>query len=212
MKQPTIAVIVRMAFEKDLTETQLKAFSHHLESLVHQQTKVTPTIFYLVDSVRDFKGSKQNRSMIALYVSSCKSIYDYPIIILGNSLRFKYDIEIRLDYDDTVSPDFIQDVVDQYHNTKEETFIVSYQPVIVDTKTGNQYRHPSKYSEDCPSMCMALIQKREKKYGVYDRPHNKMQQEIGCKVIVRPEGFFYLQVHGENTLSKLPNESYRIKN
>ena len=211
MNQPTVAIIIRMAFQKDLTENQIQRFRNMLSSLMFQNY-FSHEVYILPYKVRNFLGSSTNYNTIKKNINEMRNLTlgRTGAYILGDSPRFKYDIEIRLDYDDIVTPNFITDIVEQYHARSEETFIVSYQPTIVDVATGDHYRHPSKYSEDCPSMCMALIQKGEKNFGVYDRPHNKMKQEIGCPVVVRPEGFFYLQVHGENTLSKLPGKQYKL--
>lgn len=204
-----------MSFKEDLTRNQLELFEQHLDSLM-SQTYDDFEVYYLTTSVRNFKGSYKNgvfidntieykESMRAIRTESVSGLY-----FTVDPRRLYSDIEVRLDYDDTVSPDFVEDIVDQYHKSKEDTFVLSYQPIIIDTKTGDKYNHPSKYSEDCPSMCCALIQKGEKTKGVYDRPHNYMAKHVG-KCIVRPAGLYFLKVHGENTLSTLPGKQYLIK-
>ena len=157
-----------------------------------------------MDQVRNFKGCPENKRTVRDFVR------DDDRFIVADTDRFKYDIEVRLDFDDQVSEVFVHNLVTQYNTMKGDNAIVSYQPLIVDCNTGDMYRHPSVYSKDCPSMCMALIQKKEKRYGVYDRPHNLMQQETGYPVIVIPEAYYYLHVHGENTLSQLPDKKYKI--
>lgn len=199
-----IAIITRMAFEKDLSANQMQLFEEYLIRL-NSQTYKNFDVFILADTVRDFKGSKANKDFIEF---QCKRVH---FVHVQDPERFAYDIEIRLDYDDVVSPGFMQDVVDQYTESSHENLIISYQPVKVNNETGEQWKHESTYSENCPSMCMALCQKGDKTRGVYDRPHNLMYAETLWPVIVRPEGFYYLMVHDENTLSKLPtNPKMRI--
>jgi hypothetical protein len=194
-----IAIITRMAFDKDLTKNQTLLFEEYLIRL-NSQTYKGFEVFILADSVRAFKGSAKNKQFLEMQCSRL------PFVHVKDPERFKYDIEIRLDFDDVVSPGFIQDVLNQYTQSKHDNLIISYQPVMVDNETGEQWKHPSQYSKDCPSMCMALCQKGDKARGVYDRPHNLMYNETKWPVIVRPEGFFYLTVHEENALSTLPTD------
>ena len=204
MKKPSIAIITRMAFSDKLTVNQLQRFEEYLTCL-NSQTYTDFKVYLIVDKVRDFVGSEMNKVFISGLAEKVLQVH------LRDPERFKHDIEVRLDYDDLVSPDFVQDLVDNYNTWNLDNFIISYQPIVYDVKTGDKYHHPSTYSTDCPSMCMALVQKGEKKYGVYDRPHNLMQQETGFQVVVEDEGFYYLQVHGQNTLSKLPKKENLIK-
>ncbi len=197
-----VALITRMSFKADLTDVQLHCFRSYLEALGLQSYKDF-TVYLLANSVRAYKGSAANREFIREIVEP------YPFVKVADPERFKYDIEIRLDYDDVVNHDFILDVVATAKATRLDTFVISYQPIKVDVNTGNYYRNPLTYSSVCPSMCMALVQKKVKTKGVYDRPHNFMADHVG-QCVARPEGFFYLQVHGENTLSELPPKSYKI--
>lgn len=197
-----IALITRMSFKADLTDVQIHCFRSYLESLSLQSYKDF-TVYILANSVRAYKGSQSNREFIKEIVEP------YPFVKVADPERFKYDIEIRLDYDDVVSHGFILDVIATAKATNLDTFVISYQPIKVDVNTGDHYRNPLTYSSVCPSMCMALVQKKAKTKGVYDRPHNFMADHVG-KCIVRPEGYFYLQVHGENTLSELPPKSYLL--
>ena len=197
-----IAVITRMSFKNDLTDVQIHCFRSYLEALSLQDYKDF-TVYLLANSVRAYKGSAENREFIKEIVEP------YPFVKVADPKRFKYDVEIRLDYDDVVSHDFISDVYKTAQDTEKETFVISYQPIKVDVYTGDYYRNPLTYSTICPSMCMALVQKDQKTKGVYDRPHNFMSDHVG-ECIVRPEGFFYLQVHGENTLSQLPPKSFKL--
>ena len=197
-----IAVITRMSFKADLTDVQIHCFRSYLEALSLQDHKEF-TVYLLANSVRNYEGSQSNREFIKEIVEP------YPFVKVADPKRFRYDVEIRLDYDDVVSHDFISDVYKTAQDTEKETFVISYQPIKIDVYTGDQYRNPLRYSTICPSMCMALVQKNQKTKGVYDRPHNFMADHVG-KCIVRPEGYYYLQVHGENTLSELPPKSFKL--
>lgn len=203
MKAPSIAIITRLAFDKPFTDNQRERFSEFVNSMkfqVYRDFKV----YFLMDSVRNFKGCEENKRTVQEFIKGDDTF------IIDDPERFKYDIEVRVDYDDQVSEIFVQDLVNIYNQSKEDNVLVSYQPLLIDTNTGDVYRNPLTYSKICPSMCMALIQKKIKGFGVYDRPHNFMAKETGFNVVVRPEGFYYLQVHGENTLSKLPSKLYKV--
>ena len=204
MKKPSIAIITRMAFPEALTINQLERFEEYV-TCINSQTYKDFDCFILADKVRSYEGSAMNKVFIEGLTRSVEQIK------VEDPERFKYDIELRLDYDDCISPDLVQDLVDHYNTWNVDNFIVSYQPIIYDVNTDKKYRHPSTYSEDCPSMCMAIVQKGKKTRGVYDRPHNLMHNETGWPVVVEKEGFYYLQVHGQNTLSQIPDKSYLIK-
>lgn len=194
--KPTIAIITRLSFSEPLTLNQVEVFTNYVNGVMNQTNKDFK-VYLLMNSVRDFVGCQENRRDVGLVLAK------NDLIHLEDPERFKYDIEIRLDYDDIIAPGFIQDVVDTYHGYDNDEMIVSYQPTYLDAVTGEEKERTDKYSEDCPSMCMALIQKGEKKYGVYDRPHNLMSQETNFPVVVQPEGLYYLVCHEENTLSKM---------
>lgn len=200
---PSIAIITRLSYDKPFTPNQRERFSEFVNSLKFQ-CYTDFKVYLLMYGVRAYNSCEQNRRTVQEFVG------DDPRFIVADPERNTFDIEVRLDYDDQVSEVFVQDIVNHYERVGLDNFILSYQPTIIDTNTGDEYRHPSRYSSVCPSMCMALIQKKEKRFGVYDRPHNFMAKETGYEVYVRPEGLYWLQVHGNNTLSKLPPKSMRI--
>ena len=198
---PSIAIITRLSFDKPFIENQRERFSEYINSLKFQINNEF-TVYLLMDSVRNFKGCEENKKIVSRFIKGDERFK------IQDTERFQYDIEVRLDFDDRISEVFTLDLLKAYKETKDNS-IVSYQPTIIDCNTGDLYHNPLTYGRSNPSMCMALIQKGIKNFGVYDRPHNFMSQETGYEVIVRPEGFFFLQVHGENTLSQLPSKEYR---
>ena len=185
-----------MAFEKDLTPVQIRQFKEVFLPSLQNQVYKDFTLFILADNVRAFKGSESNKNII-------KGICSHFSINCTTKApeRFKYDVEIRLDYDDEVSPMFLQRVVSEY-KSGPETFLLSFTPTVVDSKTGQKHKHRHNYSGNFPSMCIALIQKGIKMLGVYDRPHIKMGKHVGSGKTIE-KGYFFLHVHGENTLSKI---------
>jgi hypothetical protein len=195
-KRTTIAIITRLSFSELLTKRQLEVFTNYVSSIMNQTNKDFK-VYLLMNEVRAFKGCQENRDTLGVLFEN------NPIIFVEDPERFKYDVEVRLDYDDIIAPSFIQDIVDQCEGHKNDELIISYQPTYLDYQTGEEKLRSDKYSEECPSMCMALVQKNEKKFGVYDRPHNLMSQETQFPVVVQPEGFYYLVVHGENELSTM---------
>lgn len=199
--KPSIAIITRMAFDKPFTENQRERFSEFVNSIRFQSYRHFK-VYLLMDSVRNFKGCEENKRTVKEFLK------DDELFVIADPERFAFDIEVRVDFDDQVSETFVHDIVQQ-HDSVPNNIIVSYQPVIIDTTSGDLYHNPLRYNRSNPSMCMALIQKGEKKFGVYDRPHNFMSVETGFNVVVRPEGFYWLQAHGENTLTQLPPIKYR---
>ena len=210
MKSPTIAIITRMSFEKDLTEVQLRQFKDvYLKSLANQEYKAF-TVYILANKVRDFIGSEKNRETIKEIVSTC----DFDIRV-EDSEKHKYDIEFRLDFDDEIVPNFTKVLVEQYHRYPHDTYLLNFQPVICDNSTGlvkdrRYYQNPRKYDSNGASMCIALIQKGEKKHWVYQRPHIAMAKHVG-RVYNMGQGFFYLHAHGENALTRVPGNAIPIR-
>ena len=197
-----IALITRMSFKVDLTAIQLHCFTAYLEALALQDSKDF-TVYILANSVRNYKGSQANKRLIRQLTKN------YPFVKIADPKRFTYDVEIRLDYDDVVSHEFISDVIKTAQDTEKETFVVSYQPIYYDSNNDAFYKGPLDYNENCPSMVMALVQKNQKTKGVYDRPHNLFHLHVK-NVVNRPTGFAYLQVHGENEKNAIPPKSYKL--
>ena len=197
-----VALITRMSFKNDLTDIQLHCFRSYLEALGLQSYKDF-TVYLLANSVRAYKGSAANREFIREIVEP------YPFVKVADPERFKYDIEIRLDYDDVVNHGFILDVVATAKATKLDTFVISYQPIYYNSFTDEYYKGPIDYNKNCPSMVMALVQKTEKTKGVYDRPHNIYHQHVS-EIVERPTGYAYLQVHGENKKNQIPPKSFKL--
>lgn len=197
-----IALITRMSFKADLTDVQIHCFRSYLESLSLQSYKEF-TVYILANSVRAYKGSQSNREFIKEIVEP------YPFVKVADPERFKYDIEIRLDYDDIVSHGFILDVIATAKATNLDTFVISYQPIYYDSYKDEYYKGPIDYNKNCPSMVMALVQKKEKTKGVYDRPHNIYHQHVS-EIVERPTGYAYLQVHGENKKNQIPPKSFKL--
>ena len=197
-----IAVITRMSFKADLTDVQIHCFRSYLEALSLQDYKEF-TVYLLANSVRAYKGTAENREFIKEIVEP------YPFVKVADPKRFKYDVEIRLDYDDVVSHDFISDVYKTAQDTEKETFVISYQPILYNNFTDEYYKGPIDYNGNCPSMVMALVQKKAKTKGVYDRPHNLYHEHINY-IIQKPTGFAYLQVHGENEKNAIPPKSFKL--
>lgn len=201
MKRPSIAIITRMAFKDLLTPNQMERFREYL-TCIHSQTYKDFSVYILADKVRNFQGNPDNLLFINLAAKGVEQIK------IEDPERFKYDIEVRLDYDDLISPQFVENLVDHFNTWQIDNYIISHQPIIHDVNTDQNYTHPSQYSEECASMCMALVQKGKKTRGVYDRPHDLMVHDTGWPCIVEGEGYYYLQVHGQNTLTQLPGEEY----
>ncbi len=198
-----LAIIVRMAFEKELTPIQIRQFKDVFLKSVGNQTRKDFKVYILADQVRNFKGSRANRTLIEELTK------DYPNIYVKDPERRVFDIEVRCDFDDELAPNFVEKVF-QEAERPQSTFLLSFQPIIVDSNTGTKYKNPQKYDSKGASMCCALIQKGEKKFGVYDRPHIKMPSHVGiCHPI--GEGYFFLHAHGENLLTKIPCKAVPIR-
>ena len=183
-----------MAFDKDLTKVQIRQFKLFLNS-IKNQTRQDFEVYILANQVRNFKGSEANRAVIKELTK------DYPNVHVKDPKRFAFEVEIRCDFDDELAPNFIEKIYQEYKRY-DTTYLVSFQPILVDSKTGQKYRNPQKYDSRGASMCCALFQKGIKRLGIYDRPHIKMPAHVG-KCYPIGEGYFFLHAHGENLLTRL---------
>lgn len=191
---PTVAIITRMAFDKPLTDVQWHQFTNvYLPSLAAQKDKRF-VVYLLVDKVRNFRGSAENRKRIEEAVAA------YPFVRVEDPVKHFYQVEVRLDYDDQVSDDFVESIkmIVEANFRRTEPYLLSYQPMRV--WKGNHFRYHRTYDKKCTSMCLALVQNEKKDNWVYQRPHNLMPQEVP-DVVVIGAGHYFWHDHGEN-LSK----------
>ena len=93
-----------MAFEKELTPIQIRQFKDVFLKSVGNQTRKDFKVYILADQVRNFKGSRANRTLIEELTK------DYPNIYVKDPERRVFDIEVRCDFDDELAPNFVENV------------------------------------------------------------------------------------------------------
>jgi len=107
----------------------------------------------------------------------------------------KYDIQIGLDSDDYITPEFIKKVKDIASNQIRSTFI-SFQPEKVDIKTGNKYPMKRTYNHQ-GSPVFAIYQPHGDYKFAYETSHLLMPKEFKNFYFV-DKGYCYVSVHDYN--------------
>lgn len=197
------AIIVRSCYPKQISKDTLKRFRRFLESLNNQTDK--DFIVYIL--CKELYGKKGLESNIKLMQKECFDL-DFEVRF-EDPVKYKYEIEARIDNDDLVAPNYIERIR-QLANINADTFMINFQPVKLDEETGKMYEHEQKYNYEGTSMFCVLVQKEDKKHYVYDRPHIKMAKEVGA-VVMGGEGFCFLVCHKDNQLSKITGKEKEWK-
>jgi hypothetical protein len=111
----------------------------------------------------------------------------------------KYDIQIGLDSDDLIEPEFIDKVKEC---SGDQSIFMSFQSEKIDIKTGKKYKMPRDYSKQ-GSAIFAIYQPNKENYlFAYQDSHLKMPKYFD-KFIFIPTGYCYVNVHNYNDSTKI---------
>lgn len=125
-------------------------------------------------------------------------------LTLQNDILTKYncrsELQIRLDADDYVTPNFISTVKSNinFNNDKQ---LVTFQPSKLIHETGEKYRHQKNYSNKMPSMFLALYQKKPT-LSIYETGHDQFYKLVKNSVLIYDHTICNLVIHTENIFSK----------
>ena len=123
---------------------------------------------------------------------------------LANDMLIKYncrsEIQIRLDADDYVSPNFISTIKTSFDTTADKQ-IVNFQPSKLIHATGKVYRHQKNYSVKMPSMFLALYQQKPT-LSIYETGHDQFYRVVKNSIFIDDPTICYLVIHTENICSK----------
>jgi hypothetical protein len=187
-----IAIITRFCYPEKLTKKRLDLFQNNLIESLSNQTYKDFDLFIITDNLYGAIAHPENLELI-------KGLdFKGMNVIFEDRPQFKYDVEVRIDSDDTIISTFVQFLYNIASET--ETLLINFKPIKV--INGVKYFHERDYSNQCASMFIALIQMKNKTKGVYDRPHCEMANYIG-NVLTVNEGYVFLNIHDSNMTSKM---------
>jgi len=119
----------------------------------------------------------------------------------------KYNVQMGLDSDDLIEPNFVEEVTKL--SVGQESIQMSFQPVKFDIFTKKKYKM-DQYSEKRGSPIFAFYQPNLDDYKfAYHTSHLRMPM-VAQKVIVVPEGFVMMAIHGKNDSTKIKSSDKEI--
>jgi len=134
----------------------------------------------------------------------------------GKGFRYAADkliprstIQIRMDTDDRVTPGWISSIKSIAERESDDNLVISYRPFI-EGPDGRLSYHKLYHKKDILSNFLALVQKKDKKYHVYQKDHNAMGRY--GKVIRVNEGYCFLNIHSCNRSSHKWSRKLRLEN
>jgi len=120
----------------------------------------------------------------------------------------EYPIQVALDSDDLVEPQFIDRIRELCVGSK--SIHISFQPQKLDIKTGKVYKMSDNYEKSkTGSPCYAIYQP-EFKYFAYHDSHLKIGKLMD-KTIYTPEGYVYMSIHDTNDSTGIKKNDTLIK-
>jgi pyruvyltransferase len=120
----------------------------------------------------------------------------------------EYEIQVALDSDDTIEPQFLSKINDICKG--KESIHISFQPVKKGIKTGKIYEMLDNYEVNkTGSPCYALYQP-DFKYFVHHDSHLRIGKLLD-KTIYIPEGYVYMSIHDMNDSTGVKEKDIEIK-
>jgi hypothetical protein len=195
---PKIAVFTRMEYGKNIDRERLdihrNLFLKSLQKQIYKNFDV-----YIITGGLKYESAPDNIKLIEAQNPGGLNIFYRHFKDIPKNV---YNIQIRVDDDDYLSPMFILKCLDIYSNTNKNIFIITFRPYKYDYKNNKIYKiRADKYSRN-PSMFSALCQKTDIKHFIYDYSHSKLRK-ITKKTIFVEEGYCMLTIHKDNISSEM---------
>ncbi len=204
METPKIAVFARCHYDNDIPESNLICFENYfLQSLKNQTYKDFEVIIIVSDNDKNTEILKDILRRSGLRFDICNK---------NNRIRFQHEIEINLDSDDAVCSQHIERIVELYHKTDIETFLIVFTKYIkVNIETLQKYSciTPTKENRGFPTNFYAVVQKGEKILGCGRTSHNRMDEFIPDIVVV-DDLICTVCIHGNNFSTQLTHHDKLI--
>lgn len=197
---PRTAIFTRMAYSERIEPQRLDLFREiFLKSLKNQICRDFD-VYVITGGTWGQESTAENIRLIKEQDASGLNIFYKH---LNEIPRNKYNMQIRADCDDYLSPEFVLKCLDIYENTHKNCFVISFRPYRYDYINGKIYKKPAgKTIRKSPTMFSALCQKNEIKHFIHDYRHTGLKK-ITRNIIFVEEGFCMLTIHGKNKLSKI---------
>lgn len=194
----TTSVVTRCWYKNTIPDIRIKLFNELYFPALRNQIDNDFNVVLLVYE-HNMKQIISEVDMLGVNVIfSCVNEKDI------DDLRHPYNcgsnIQIRIDCDDFVSPEYISTIKDIFKNCKDKNAILNFQPWKYDYFTKEVYPRGRDYNIDKPSMFLSLYQ-TDPKIGVYKYPHTKFHKYIKKSYYINKKGYCNLVVHSDNTLT-----------
>lgn len=220
--KPKIAVITRMAYNNPFNTTdtdpdtpkwrypktkRLEVYENlYLKSLKNQNYKDFD-VFIFVSGVRNQVGCEYNTNLIKQVDAAPLNIF---YIDRSEFNENDYEIQLRIDSDDYVFPEFMEKCVEVYSENSNEEFVISFQPYIYDYNDKKLYRQGRRYSGRECSMFVALCQRGENRKFVCNYNHTKFENYFKNIIHLNKE-LCCLCFHGDNKSTNIKKRDKFIK-
>jgi len=190
-----IAVFIRCAHDKPLSEGRLLLFQRTINSLKAQLFKHF-SVYVITGGIWKQQGTRENTERIFSLDWGQLNVFLLPD---SDIPKHSCNIQIRLDSDDWISPLYIAKCVDVYQQTDIDDFIITFRPYF---RKNNALYARDAYSEQKPSAFSVLCQKTKVKHWCYEVPHTLMAEMVPYVVVV-DAGFCVANVHESNMSTRI---------
>jgi hypothetical protein len=112
-------------------------------------------------------------------------------------------IQVGLDSDDLLEPDFIAKVREL--SVGDKARLMSFQPIKLDVKSGKKYKMKNYEMRKRCSPVFATYQPKDNVFAYY-RSHYRMNKDPRWEVIYIPEGYCTMSIHSFNNRTKIIGE------
>jgi hypothetical protein len=198
--KPTIIIYSRCHYEEIIPTDTLFCFkNYYLPSISNQKYKD-----FNVEILSN--DNKENNNVLQQTIDEY-GISNIKIININNRKKYKYDIEINIDIDDSVMPEFIEEIINQYNTINIDTFLIVFYYLKYNIYSKKVYSPfaPSKENRGFPTPFFAIVQKKEKIFEWGCRKHNELDEVIKeVKTITKQ--ICIMNIHNSNAANKLYNE------
>lgn len=198
--KPSIIIYSRCHYGSEIPSDTLFCFKNYYLSSLSNQT-------YKDFNVEILSNGNEENNVILQEAINEYGISNIKIIDINKREKYKYDIEINIDIDDSVMPEFIEEIVNIYNKTNKDTFLIAFYYLKFNIHTNKVFSPfvPSKENRGFPTPFFAIVQKKEKIFDWGCRKHNELDEAIK-DVITITKQICVMNIHNDNAANKIYNE------
>ena len=208
LSNKSAAMIIRLHYEPDdpRFEWRFIYFARYVLPRILRQTyskfdiciRCNPAHVSLFKALSPRITTFQVRNEHSSYKKQGRKTYFYDFVPWSSVIGLpKYDVQMGLDSDDLISPDYVAKVMDLAHRYREALHI-TFQPQLFRLRTRTVEPFPLKFTPTKGSAYMALSQPDKRNYHfIYEQSHLTLGQ-LAKRSIVLPIGDCWCTVHDFN--------------